>query len=156
MNKKYFFSGIALVLAMWLTGCSRNTPKEVAKVWLTSFNRMDTDPAMKLSTGPTRNLLSTLTELTGGISDSARKELDKVTVDIKNVEETGDKAVVSYTTSDNPRERKLNLIKENDKWLVQFSKSDLANEVMHVDEPQEIAPEAPATDSTATDTTVHN
>jgi ElaB/YqjD/DUF883 family membrane-anchored ribosome-binding protein len=133
-------------LSLMLVSCSKNTPKEVAKTWLTGFNHMDFEDAMKLSTQDTKNLLSSLEELTKGVSDSGKTEVKKIKVSIKDVKEEGDKAVVTYTSSDNPTEQKLNLVKENDKWLVQFTKTDLVG-VMPKDEDVPVE-ETPAADST--------
>jgi ElaB/YqjD/DUF883 family membrane-anchored ribosome-binding protein len=137
-------------LSLMLVSCSKNTPKEVAKTWLTGFNHMDFEDAMKLSTQDTKNLLSSLEELTKGVSDSGKTEVKKIKVSIKDVKEEGDKAVVTYTSSDNPTEQKLNLVKENDKWLVQFTKTDLVG-VMPKDEDVPVE-ETPAADSTTTTT----
>jgi ElaB/YqjD/DUF883 family membrane-anchored ribosome-binding protein len=133
-------------LSLMLVSCSKNTPKEVAKTWLTGFNHMDFEDAMKLSTQDTKNLLNSLEELTKGVSDSGKTEVKKIKVSIKDVKEEGDKAVVTYTSSDNPTEQKLNLVKENDKWLVQFTKTDLVG-VMPKDEDVPVE-ETPAADST--------
>ncbi len=133
-------------LSLMMVSCSKNTPKEVAKTWLTGFNHMDFEDAMKLSTLDTKNLLSSLEELTKGVSDSGKTEVKKIKVSIKDVKEEGDKAVVTYTSSDNPTEQKLNLVKENDKWLVQFTKTDLVG-VMPKDEDLPVE-ETPAADST--------
>ncbi len=147
MNKKHLF-GFFVVAILTLSACNRNSPKEVAKTWLIAFNSMDIDPALKISTPPTKNLLSTLYQLTGGITDSARKELNKVDVDIVDVKQNEYDAIVTYTTSDNPRERKIKLVRQSDKWLVQFTKEDLANEVVDIpNEPLDDA--APAADSAA-------
>lgn len=147
---KISFRPLLLVafLSFMLVSCSKNTPKEVAKTWLTGFNHMDFEDAIKLSTQDTKNLLSSLEELTKGVSDSGKSEVKKIKVSIKDVKEEGDKAVVTYTSSDNPTEQKLNLVKENDKWLVQFTKSDLVG-VMPKDEDAP-AEDAPAADSTTT------
>jgi ElaB/YqjD/DUF883 family membrane-anchored ribosome-binding protein len=133
-------------LSLMMVSCSKNTPKEVAKTWLTGFNHMDFEDAMKLSTQDTKNLLNSLEELTKGVSDSGKTEVKKIKVSIKDVKEEGDKAVVTYTSSDNPTEQKLNLVKENDKWLVQFTKTDLVG-VMPKDEDVPVE-ETPAADST--------
>lgn len=142
---------LVAILSLMLVSCSKNSPKEVAKTWLTGFNHMDFEDAMKISTQDTKNLLSSLEELTKGVSDSGKSEVKKIKVSIKDVKEEGDKAVVTYTSSDNPTEQKLNLVKENDKWLVQFTKSDLVG-VMPKDEDAP-AEDAPAADSTTTTTT---
>lgn len=135
-----------LVCLAFLAGCNKNTPKEVARTWLNSFNHMDFEQAMKVSTNDTKNLLNSLNELTSGVSDSGKTEVKKITVSIKDVKEEGDKAVVTYTSSDNPTEQKLNLVKQNDKWLVLFTKTDLVG-VIPPDEEAEA--EAPVTDSSS-------
>ncbi len=134
-----------------LVSCSKNTPKEVAHTWLLGFNRMEFDQAMKVSTNDTKNLLSSLQELTEAVSDSGKAELKKITVNIKNVKEDGDKAVVTYVSSDNPREQTLNLVKQNDKWLVLFTKTDLVGVMPEKNDPAD--EEIPTTDSAATTTT---
>jgi len=124
--KKILLSLSALLLAaVILVSCSKNTPKEVANTWLTSFYHMDYDAAKKVSTDDTKNLLSQLQQLSSMVSDSSKKELKKITVTIKDVKETGDKATVIYGTSDNAgKDLTLNLVKQNNQWLVQFSKND--------------------------------
>jgi|GEM_PF-1223801 len=125
------FIGILLVSAFSFVfaGCGKNNAEGVAHTWLTAFHHMDADPAIKLSTPATRNLIETLSSLSGEIPEKTQKELDKITVTIKSVQEDRDKAVVIYTTSDNPVERKLNLVRQSDKWLVAFTKADLQAEM---------------------------
>ena len=129
--KKLMYSSLALILVTFLfTSCSKNTPKDVAYTWLTAFNHIDFETAKKLSTPDTKNLLNSLQALSEAVADSNKKELKKVTVTIKDVKENGDKAVVAYTTSDNPtKEQTLKLVKIDNKWLAQFSKVDLMGEV---------------------------
>jgi len=128
---KIMRSSLILILTTFiLVSCSKNTPKDVAYNWLTDFNHLEFDAAKKLSTADTKNLLASLQQLTEKVADSNKKELKKVTVTIKDVKENGDKAVVTYTSSDNPtREQVLNLVKQGNNWLVQFSKVDLMAEV---------------------------
>ena len=107
----------------------RHAQGDVAKTWLTGFNQMDFDEAMNLSTNDTKNLLSSLQQLTEKVSDSGKKELKKIKVTIKDVKVNGDKAVATYTTTDNPKDQELKLVKQNDKWLVEFSKTDLMGDM---------------------------
>src|ERR1700679_3516363 len=101
--KKIMRSSLVLFLAAFvLMGCNKNTPKDVAYEWLTDFNHFDFDAAKKLSTTDTKNLLSSLQQLTDKITDSNKKDRKKVTVTIKDVKENGDKAVATYTSSDEP------------------------------------------------------
>ena len=138
-----------VIVPFALMSCNKNNPKDVAHTWLTGFNQMDFEQAMKLSTNDTKNLLSTLEELTAGVSDSGRTELKKIKVSIKDVKEDGDKAMVTYTSSDNPNEQVLSLVKQNDKWLVQFTKTDLVGTLPQTTEGEEMSEEVPTTDSAA-------
>ncbi len=114
-----------LLAAMMLVSCSKNSPKDVATTWLNGFYHMDYEAAKKVSTEDTKNLLSQLQQLSGMVPDSSKKELKKITVNVKDVKEEGDKATATYTTSDNAaKDQQLKLVKQGDKWLVQFSKSD--------------------------------
>lgn len=144
------------IIPFVLMSCNKNNPKDVAHTWLTGFNQMDFEQAMKLSTNDTKNLLSTLEELTAGVSDSGRTELKKIKVSIKDVKEDGDKAMVTYTSSDNPNEQVLSLVKQNDKWLVQFTKTDLVGTLPQTTEGEEMSEEIPTTDSAATTTDTIN
>lgn len=144
MNK-IMFTSLALITAafMW-AGCSKNTPKDVAYNWLTAFNHLDFDAAKKLSTNDTKNLLYSLQMLTDNVADSNKKDLKKVTITIKDVKVNGDKAVATYTASDNPtKEQVLNLVKEGDNWHAQFTKVDLMAEV-----PDSMSDQASGSDST--------
>jgi hypothetical protein len=111
---------------MFLASCGKNTPKAVADKWLTAFNHLDLETAKSVSTDDTKRLLSELEQLTKSVTDSNKKDLRKITVTIKHVKVDSNKAVATYITSDNPgREQSLNLVNQNGKWLVQFSKVDL-------------------------------
>ncbi len=143
--RKVALTSLALIIAafMW-AGCSKNTPKDVAYNWLTAFNHLDFDAAKKLSTNDTKNLLYSLQMLTDNVADSNKKDLKKVTITIKDVKENGDKAVATYTASDNPtKEQVLNLVKEGGNWHAQFTKVDLMAEV-----PDSMADQASGADST--------
>lgn len=141
--------GFLLVAAMAVfTSCNRNSPRQVAETWLTAFHHMDADAALKHSAPATKTLIYTLSSLSGPIADSTRKELEKIKISIKDIQETNDKATVTYTTSDNPKERKINLVRQSDKWYVLFTKVDLAAE-MSSNEEEELQEEVPVSDSTA-------
>lgn len=131
---KHFLRSISIpvIAAVMLVSCSKNTPKEVATTWLTLFYHMDYEGAKKFSTEDTRNLLALFEEFNGGKNETARAKNDsikinarKLTITVKHVQQEGDKATVIYSVSDNPKkEEPLYLLKQNDHWLVQFSKRD--------------------------------
>jgi uncharacterized protein YxeA len=118
------FSALLLIVIMSVS-CNKNSPKDVATAWLTSFYHLDFEAAKKTSTDDTKTLLATLQQFTSMVADSSKKERQNISVNVKNVKEDGDKAIATYTTSDYPaKDQSLNLIKQNGKWLVQFSKND--------------------------------
>ncbi|MES2704004.1 MAG: hypothetical protein V4649_15290 [Bacteroidota bacterium] len=126
---------ILALAVILLAGCSKNTPKDVAETWLTGFNHMDFESARSVSTDDTKRLLSELEQLTDKVADSNKKELKKIIITVKNVKVDSNKAVATYITSDNPgRDQALNLVKVNEKWLVQFSKVDLMGVPAHQDD----------------------
>jgi len=129
--RKVMYSFLALIVAAFMfMSCSKNTPKDVAYNWLIAYNHLDFEAAKKLSTPDTKNLINSLQRLTDNVADSNKKELKKVSVDIKGVKVDGDKAVATFTSSDNPvKEQTLNLVKVNEQWLVLFTKVDLMGEV---------------------------
>src|SRR4051812_30439149 len=119
-----------LVAGIMMAGCNKGGPKDVANKWLTSFYQNDYETAKKYSTDDTKKFLSELNELFKILPDSSRKDLKKETVSIKDVKQDGDKATVTYATSTEPgKEQQLSLVKQNDKWLVQFSKEDVPADV---------------------------
>lgn len=124
--KKYFLSFAAVIVAaITLISCSSNTPKNVAHKFLTSFYQMDFEAAKKVSTEDTKKMLEMFQQLTPMMADSTKQQLKKIKVDIKDVKNEGaDKATVTYITTDNPKEQTLHLVKQNGKWLAQFSKQD--------------------------------
>ncbi len=123
--KKIMLSLSGLLLAaLFLVSC-KTGPKDVAKTWLTDFYHMDYDAAKKLSTEDTKKLLSQFQELSTMINDSSKKELAKIVVTIKDAKIKDTTATVTYTTSDVPdKEQAITMVRQNDKWLVQFTKND--------------------------------
>ena len=118
--KKLFYSLSALVfVALFMVSCNKNNPKDVADKWLTSFYHMDYEEAKKVSTDETKGLVNTFQELTRSLADSSKQEMKKIQVTIKDVKEDGDKATVTYTTSEeDAKEQKLAMIKKDGKWGV--------------------------------------
>ncbi len=147
--KKLFYSLSAVVFAaLFMVSCNKNNPKDVADKWLTSFYHMDYEEAKKVSTDETKGLVNTFQELTRSLADSSKQEMKKIQVTIKDVKEEGDKATVTYTTSEeDAKEQKLAMIKKDGKWLVEFSKNDMMGDVDNsTDQPM-------GSDSTAAPTT---
>jgi hypothetical protein len=128
---KKYLSALVVFMAViaTLTGCNKNTPKDVAKTWLDDVYHLDYEGAKKFSTEGTKNFISQLQILTPKLSDSERIQLKSDLVTIKEIKIADDNASVIYTTSEMPdKEHSLKLIKQGDKWLVQFTKADRVNE----------------------------
>jgi len=134
----------ALIFAGFLlAGCNKNTPKYVAGKWLNAFYHADYETAMPMSTDLTRTQLEQFEQLSSYVNDSMKKDLKKLTVNVKDVKEKGDTAIATYTVSDNNKEQTIVLLKQNGKWLVAFSKNDSFKPSDFKDEPM------PAVDSAA-------
>ncbi len=130
--KKIMLPIVALMIATAMfVGCKKGgDPKDVANKWLTAFYHMDYEAAKKVSTEETKTLLTQLSQFSGMVPDSTKQQYKKITVNVKDVKENGDKADVTYLLNDptskdaNDKEQILHLMKQNGIWLVQFSKND--------------------------------
>lgn len=127
MNKFRLILSAAALMTVMVTSCKKDTPKEAASAWLTSFYHMDYEGAKKFSTEDTKNMLSLFAEFSKAAagSDSMRAEARKLTVKVKDVKQEKDKATATYTVSDHPDKVEfLYLVNQNGHWLVQYSKRD--------------------------------
>ena len=107
---------------------NKNEPLYVSYKWLTKFFQMDFEAAKSVSTEDTKNVIDQVASLANMIDDSTKQQMMSLRVAVREPMETVDKATVAYTTSDNPgKAQTLYLVKQNGKWLVQFSKDDVVN-----------------------------
>ena len=76
----------------------------------------------------TKSMLNLLQQFAGKMSEDEKKKAQAINVTIKDVKEEGDKATVTYISSDDPQKQEVpvKLVKQNGQWLVQFSKNDAA------------------------------
>jgi len=162
MKKLLLSLTAVLVFALGMTSCNSNSPKASADKFLTGLLHYDYEAAKSVSTEETKKMIDLMAQFSAMMPDSIKQAAKKVKVNIKDAKEEGDKATVTYTTSDDPQEKKLNLVKQSDKWLVQYSKMDNMNEGENTDmsTPPTDAPAtttdtttAPPADGTAVDTT---
>jgi hypothetical protein len=122
--KKVFLGLAALLMIVGMVGCSSNSPKPVAEKFLTSFWHMDYKEAKKYATQDTKDMLDMLEQLSTTMPDSDKVHARNIKVDVKDVKEEGDKAVVTFVTSDIKDEKQLNLVKQDGQWLVNLTKND--------------------------------
>ncbi len=146
---KKLLSSVAIVLlcVLMLASCNSNSPKNVAEKWLTDFYHMDYKAAKETSTEKTKSVLDMLEQLGAMVPDSQKQNAKKVQVTVKDVKEEGDKATATYTVSDDTQEKTINLVKENGKWLVNYTKQDEIDE-NNMEEP-EMTEEPAMSDTTA-------
>lgn len=116
---------------------------------------MEYEKAREVSTEKAIELVNLMEQFSVNYPDSAKQNAKKISIDILDVKEDGDNAVVTYTVSSEPGEQKLKLVKQNGKWLVSHSKEDDIEEDATPAEPavqpviEPVAPTQPAADSTA-------
>ncbi|XZF12710.1 hypothetical protein ACTHGU_13060 [Chitinophagaceae bacterium MMS25-I14] len=123
--KKVLFSIVAvLALAVSLVSCNSNSPKASAEKFLNGLNHMDYESAKSVSTEETKKMLDMMSQLTAMLPDSSKETAKKVQVKIGEEKVNGDKATVSYTTSEDTTAKQLTLVKEKGKWLVQWTKNE--------------------------------
>jgi hypothetical protein len=124
--KKILLSLAALLtLAVVFSGCNSNSPKATAEKWLNAFYHMDYAKAKEFSTEDTKKQLESFESMMGMMQQSAKEEAKKIKVDVKDPVVEGDKATVEYTLSNDPSPKTLKLVKENGKWLAQWTKMDM-------------------------------
>lgn len=143
MKIKIFPLVLVCVVSLSLFSCSSNSPKSVAEKFLNSaFVNTNMEEAKKYCEPYTKELIDQATYLKQ-IPDSVKAEAQKTKIDIVEVKENGDKAVVVYTSSRHPENQQLlSMIKVEGKWLVQYDKAQ------QVDEPMPDMPELAPADST--------
>lgn len=124
MKKLLFLLSVPVVLAIGLTACNSNSPKSTADKFLNNFYHMDYKEAKTVATDDTKKVLDMIEQFATMIPDSQKQNAKKIKIDIKDVKEEGDKATVVYTTSESKQDQKLDLVKQNGKWLVKWSKQN--------------------------------
>lgn len=143
--KKYFLF-LLLFVAISLQSCHKNTPKAVAEQYLTSILvNTNVDEAKKYCDPMSQEIIDQATEL-NPIPDSIKLQMKQNKVTIVDVKEVGSQAVVTYTTTKHPEKQYLNLVKNNDKWLVKLSK--VQEEAVDVNAAPTAAPTELAADTT--------
>lgn len=113
-----------VLLTIIFAACNNNSAKSVADKFLTSFYHMEYDKAREVATEDTKNLIDLVEQFSTTTADSTREEIRKIKIDITDVQESDTTAVVTYTISSEPGEHKLNMVKQNEQWLANFSKQN--------------------------------
>lgn len=146
---------VLLFTTFIFASCNHNSPKETAEKFLTAIYHYDYKTAKSLGTNDTKEMVGLLEAFASNMPDSMRKAAQKTFVKIDDVEEKGDTALVHYSLSDDNTDKILHLVKQQDKWLVSWTKMDAEQEMNNDEEeaPVEETIDTSMTDETAIDTT---
>lgn len=127
MKKVILSVAAMLVLALSLVSCQGGGPKANAEKFLNGFWHMDYAAAKEVSTEATKKQLDTYESIMSTMMQPNEKERAKsIKVDVKDPVINGDEATVEYTTTgtgDNAP-KKLKMVKQNGKWLAEWSKME--------------------------------
>lgn len=124
--KKVILSVVAVfALALTLVSCKGSSPKATAEKWLNGFYHMDYAAAKEVSTEETKKQLESFESMMGMMQQNQKDQAKKIKVDVKDPKVDGDNATVEYTLSDDPSPKTLKMVKQNGKWLAQWSKMDM-------------------------------
>ncbi len=125
---------LAVLSILIFSGCNKNTSKNTAEKFLTAIYHYDYKTAKSLGTNDTKDMVGLLEAFSSNMVDSMRKAAQKTTVNIEDVVEKGDTAIVHYSLSDDSTQKLLHLVKQKDKWLVSWTKMDAEQEMNNDDE----------------------
>ncbi|MBK5286085.1 MAG: DUF4878 domain-containing protein [Bacteroidia bacterium] len=121
MKLKYYF---ILLSPLLIIGCSENSPKIVAKNFLTASARMDYDAAKKFATPATAKLLDMLSAAGDLTPDSIKKKMESSFEIVKEYKRNDTLAIVLYHLKNSDTDQTLNVVKRDGKWLVNVSKEE--------------------------------
>ena len=154
MKKALFSLTLALFAVIGLVGCDSNSPEAAADKFMTGLLHYDYEAAKSVSTEETKKMVDLMAQFSAMMPDSMKKEAKKIKVNIKDSKEEGETAVVTYTTSEDPAEKKMNLVKQDGKWLVQYTKMDEGNGTESMPPADEVPTSDTATTASADGTAV--
>ena len=112
MKKVLLSLAAIMVFTIGMVSCNSNSPKASADKFLTGLLHYDYEAAKSVSTEETKKMIDLMAQFSAMMPDSIKQAAKKVKVNIKDAKEEGDNATVTYTTSDDPQEKKLNLVKK--------------------------------------------
>ena len=142
--KKFFNLFVLATVIVAFAACKGGSadPKGVATQFVTALDSKDYTTAKSLSTEESAQMLSMVETIGAAVPDDGKKaKIDKMTCT-----ETGEKASCTYCCDRDGKDGKVDLVKKDGKWLVDFKKAGpAAGEGMGTEE-------APAGEETAAPT----
>ncbi|HLG35334.1 MAG TPA: DUF4878 domain-containing protein [Bacteroidia bacterium] len=121
MNRKYF---LLYFLTLFIAGCSKDNPKDVAHKFLSASARMEYDEAKKYATPATAKLLEMLSAASDLTPDSVKKRMEASFEIVKEYKRNDTLAIVLYHMKNSDTDQTLNVVKRDGKWLVNVSKEE--------------------------------
>lgn len=122
--KKIWSLLMAVVVSFSLIGCSKESPKEIAEKFTNAIYQRDYAAAMSVATDESKKQLDMLAQLSREFPQTEDAKNIKIKMGREEISKDGNRATVFYTTSESSIEQRVNLVKVNDKWLVEWNKSD--------------------------------
>ena len=145
MNRKYF---LPYLLFLLITGCSKDTPKDVAQKFLSAAARMDYNEAKKYATPATSRLLEMLSAASDLTPDSVKKRMEASFEIVKEYKRNDTLAIVLYHIKNSDTDQTLNVVRREGKWLVNVSKEEFNSRELEIPaEEEELEPDTTASGS---------
>lgn len=130
--------GLVLLAIVALGACkSGDKPENVAKEFLTALNKLDYEKAKTFGNEETGKMVDMIKMFSGNTDEAklveAKKKAENVKIEVTNTEMVSDSAAVcQYKVSgiegQDPKEDKIDLIKRDGKWLVNWKKEGMGGE----------------------------
>ena len=125
ISMDYYLRSFANTSAFSSVSSNKNDPKFVGYKWLVKFYHLQFEEAKIVSTESTKTLLTQFSGLISLMPDSSKQEMMKIKVGVLDYAVNDTAATLAYVTSDNPgKQQTLYMVKDEGRWLVQFSKDD--------------------------------
>jgi hypothetical protein len=124
MKRVFQVFAIISLLSAFLISCKQKSAEEVAEKFAVAYHNLDFATAKSLATENSIKQLDMFAQMAEGMPRLAKDEAKKVVITMGKGQETGDRATYFYTPSDNDVPQKINLIKVNGEWKVEWNKED--------------------------------
>lgn len=120
---------IVIISSTFLLSCQSSSPKSASEKFLTAVYHFDFEKAESYATPETQKFLKLMALYYNDINKDQKTEAAKIEIDITDVNNMNDSAIVTYQTSVDDNSKTLHLYKKNDTWLVNWSSKELEQEL---------------------------
>ena len=123
MKNNFLAFTLLVSLSISLLACSPKSPKDVAQKYLNSLLvNTDIESAKKYCEPSSKEIIDQAM-LLYPVPDSVKESAKSTKINIVDVKEEGDNAMVTYISSKHPENKQvLKMVKINGQWLVQLNK----------------------------------